>query len=332
MSGAWEAVNARARGLAAHLLSPDRLSRLARCGDVPEVARELSNSPYGAFIGPGDRGPAELEGAVTRSVGERLAVLARWTHPDGVQLAPVFLEFDAQAVRDIVRGTVGALAPDQRLAGAIPTPTLGRRALEALARSDTPARAAAALVAWGHPLGSPLLDEASRAHPDLFRLEGAISRATGRACSRAARRGGSAMRRFVQDGIDARNVVVALLLVQARAEADPAALWAEGGRTLRHGAFARAARAGDWTEGAAVLGEALRGTPFGEVLRTGPFTPVSVASRLDEARIEQATRSARAEPLTALPSIVFVLRLRKEARLVRRALWTAALAGGGGGR
>ena len=101
--------------------------------------------------------PGALELAVTRSLAERMALLAKWAGPDAGALAPVFIEQDARNVRDILRGVVGALTPEERTGSAIPTPYLGWKQLASLAQLESPADVAARLVAWDHPLGSALV-------------------------------------------------------------------------------------------------------------------------------------------------------------------------------
>lgn len=328
MRAPWEALAARARGLATHLLDPEHGREVERVATLGELGQALRETPYARFLPPGETAPAALELAVVRSLAERMALLARWAGPEAGALRAIYLAQDAQSIRDIIRGHMGGFSPERRIAGAIPTPLLGRRELEALARAESAGGVAATLVAWGHPLGSALLEEASRKHPDPYRLEAALARRAAEETARAARKGGRRIRAFVREEIDAGNVVSALLLVGARTEGAVADFFIEGGDGLSRDAFVEAASSPDRVAASDLLGKALTGTVFAAALRKGPAAPAAVASRILAARIERLARESRLEPIGAVPVLLFVLRLRREAHLVRRALWSAALEGG----
>ena len=328
MSGPWEAPAARARGLGAHLLSEERLAVLDRARDPGEWVDGLRDTPYSAVLAGREVGPSALDTAVSRSVAERMATLARWAGPGGASLAPVFLEQDARSVRALLRGSLGGLAPERRLAGAIATPALNLAALETLAATETPGEVAATLTAWGHPLGTPLLEEASRAHTDPYRIEAALARGLARASEGPARAGGRHLRRYVRDAIDTGNLVTALLVVGARIEQPPEALFVPGGGHLTEAAFARAVDAPSRETCADRLRRAVRGSVFEPPLREPPASPPALSRRILLARIDSLARASRSEPLSPLPVLLFVLRLRREAQRVRRALWTAGLSGG----
>jgi vacuolar-type H+-ATPase subunit C/Vma6 len=269
--------------------------------------------------------PAVLESAVARSVEDRITLLAKWAGPDDGALRPLFLEQDARNVRDILRGLVGALTPEERIAGAVPTPHLGRRRLAALARLASPAEIAARLVEWEHPLGSALREEAGANRPDLFRLETALARGMAEVAAPAARKGGARMREFVRESIDARNAVTALLLVGARAEGDAEGYFVDGGGSLSRAELVRAAGAPDRATALELLAKACPGTTLGRALGAGPAKPSTLSARILAARIADYAKRSLVEPLSAVPVLLFVLRLRREARAVRRALWAAAL-------
>ena len=328
MKTSWEVLAARARGLSTHLLDPEHVREVERTETLSELARALRDTPYVRFLPSADAGAAALDVAVTRSLAERMTLLARWAGPDAGPLHAVYLAQDAHSIRDILRGLVGGLPPERRTAGAIPTPFLGRRELEALAHAESAGAAAASLVLWGHPLGSALLEEAGRQHPDPYRLEAALAGRAADEVARAARRGGPHMRAFVREEIDAGNAVTALLLVSARTEGEPSDFFVEGGDVLEREAFVAAASSPDHRVASDVLARALDGTSLAAPLREGAATPPALAARILAARIDVLARRGRVEPLTAAPVLLFVLRLRREARLVRRALWRAALAGG----
>jgi vacuolar-type H+-ATPase subunit C/Vma6 len=293
--------------------------------DAAELTLALRETPYRDAVGTAGATPGALELAVTRSLAERMALLAKWAVSDVGVLGPVFIEQDMRNVRDILRGIVGALTPEERTAGAIPTPSLGWKELSALARLESPAELAAKLVAWRHPLGSALVDEAAASRPDLFRLEIALARKSAEIAALGARRGGERMREFVREGIDAHNAVTALLLVTARAEGESAEFFVEGGASLSREELARAASAADRASALETLTTASRGTALARALEEGPARPASLSDRILTARIAAYRKRARREPLTAVPVLLFVLRLQREARAVRRALWATAL-------
>ena len=328
MKAGWGVLAARARGLSSHLLPDDVVGALERAGGPAELARALRDTPYARFFGAGEPGPRGLEVAVARSLAERMALLARWAGPDAGRLRPVYIAQDARNVRDILRGIVGGIAPEQSTASAIPTPFLGRRELEALARAESVGSAAATLAVWGHPLASALLEEATRRHPDPFRLEVALARSAAEEALRAARRAGRHMRAFVREEIDGGNAVTGLLLAGTRFEGEPAELFIDGGAAVTLESFTRAASASDRVQAAEILAEATAGTTLSAPLRTGSLAPAALAGRILSSRIDELTRRGRQEPLTAVPVLLFVLRLRTEAQRIRRALWTAAAAGG----
>jgi vacuolar-type H+-ATPase subunit C/Vma6 len=328
VSASWEALGARARGLSTHLLSSERVRSVEQAMSLPELDHALRDTPYVRHLGSRDAWPVTVEIAVARSVAERMSTLARWAGPSGGALRPVFIEQDARNVRDILRGVVGGLAPEQRIAGALPTPALGRKELETLARADSAGAVAATLVEWVHHLGSALLEEASRRQPDVYRLEAALARQAGAEATLAARKGGKPMRAFVREGIDADNAVTAVLLAGVRTEGDAADLFVEGGSSLGVDDFVRAAAAPNRVAASDLLARAAAGTVLERPLRDRPATPSALSARILGARIDALAHRSRLEPLTAVPVLLFVLRLRREAQLVRRALWGAALTGG----
>lgn len=324
----WDALDARARGLGASLLTEDELAALDRSSGVLDFARALEKSPYARFLLRREADAASVDVAVTRSLADRLATLARWAGPGGAALTPLFLEQDARNVRVILRGVLGELTPEQQLSACIPTPTLGRRALEHLARADSAGAVAGALLVWGHPIGATILSEAARTHSDLLRLEATLARWWVAAALQAARPGGRAMLRFVRETVDVQNVLSAQLLSTTRSESPPGTFFIEGGAAVDRGAYVRAESTGDPNECAETLARATRGTLFEAPLGMEPATPAALSARLLDARIRGLVRDAREDPLSAFPVILFVLRLRREASRVRRALWGAALAAG----
>jgi vacuolar-type H+-ATPase subunit C/Vma6 len=314
--------------MSTHLLADERARAIEGSVGLSELVHALRDTAYQRFLDPGDGAAPALEAAITRSLAERMALLAKWAGPDGGALLPIFIEQDAHNLRDILRGIAGGLAPERRVANAIPTPSLGRKQLMALAHAKSPGALAATLTDWEHPLGSALLEEAGRTRTDLFRIEAALAKRAASVSALAARKGGRRMRAFVREGIDAGNAVTAVLLAGARAEGEPEDLFVEGGESLELDAFARAASAADRTSALEALAAAVEGTLLGRTLLEPLQRPAALANRILSARIDAYAKRRLQEPVTAVPVILFVLRLRREAQLVRRALWAAALGGG----
>jgi vacuolar-type H+-ATPase subunit C/Vma6 len=325
VSPRWESLAARARGLAAHLLADERLRDLDRARNLPELVDALHDTPYARFLGSRTQAPRDLELAVTRSVGDRMSTLGRWAGSGGGALAPIFLEQDAGNVRAIVRGVVGAVSHQRRLAGLLSTPTLDLRALETLAGAESVTALAAMLVAWAHPVGASLLVEAERAHAEPFRLEAALARGLAVVSLAAAGNGSEVMVRFVRESIDTDNILTALLLVGVRHEGEAGSFFVEGGRCLSRRDFVLAASARDRNRCADLLREATRGTLFAEPLAEPPASPSAVAGRILAAHVDDLAMRARRDPVSPLPVILFVLRLRMEMRRLRRVLWRLSL-------
>jgi vacuolar-type H+-ATPase subunit C/Vma6 len=133
---------------------------------------------------------------------------------------------------------------------------------------------------------------------------------------------------FVREGLDADNIVTALLLAGAQSEGEPLDYFLEGGATLSRDDFVRAVEAPDREHSAVLLARATRGSLFAPALREPSVSPAAVAARILTARIDNLAAVSRVEPLSAAPVLLFLLRLRREAWLLRRSLWRASLAGG----
>lgn len=321
MSVRWEAVAARARGLGTHLLDDEGLRALGRARDRAELVGMLEAGPYRDVVGRADDGAEALERALTRYHASRLQILVRWLGPDEAVLAPVFLVLDAQAVRAIVRGILGGAPPAERIEDAIPTPRLGRRELALLSTTGSVGALVGLLRIWGHPLGPALAGEAEAPRPDPFRLEAALGRGLGDGLSEATRKGDAGLRAYAEEEIDAWNAGAALVLAGSDTEVDRRALFVEGGSAIDADAFLAAASAPDRDRGGDLLAEAARDTPLERPLRARPSAPAAVDDRILDARIARLRAEARLRPLGSAPALLFVLRLRRERRALRHAIW-----------
>ena len=334
MTPGWEALSARARGLEGHLIPRDRVSALGRAPDISGVAHLLRATPYAPFLPHRTTRPEEVEVAIQRSHADRIAVLALWARPRTELLAPLFLEEDLRSVRALFRGAAAGTPAAERLRGSIPTPTLTGKALATLAEAPTPGRVAATLVAWGHPLGPPLLEEARQARPDLFRAESALAGSFAREATAAARAGGSPMADFVAGSIDAWNIVHALLLAEAGTEREIPDLFVHGGSALALEGFLHCAATGARRASFQALRGILRGTMYEPAFHEPVPTPGEMEERILDARVTLLRRRRREAPVSAVPVLLFVLRLRREVVGLRRMVWSASMGlhrGGGVG-
>lgn len=348
MSRRWETVAARARGLATRLLDDDILARLERLDDRRALARILSESPYRALLPKGADDEA-VDVAVTRYAALQVATLERWAHPDERLLAPILLPLDARAIRSVVRGLRAGIPPDDRVADAVPTSSLGRKELALLARTESVSELTGLLAAWEHPLAVPIRratgpdraapaprlapgreaaprqEAVGSAEPGLFAFEAALGRALGETLTDAAKDDDDLVRSFVHTEIDSWNVATALVLSGNDAEAAPSELFVEGGSALSLDDFSRAAAADGSRACAAVLATGLRGTLFAEPVEGGSAGPAAIDDRIVDARIRRLRVDGRLDPLSAAPVLSFLLRLRREGRTLRRALWRTSL-------
>ena len=319
----WEAVNARARGLATHLQRRGTLDALARAPDLPTLAAELGRFGYAV---EGGAGPAALDLAVRRHAAAELRIFARWCAGQPELVTVVFEDEDRRSLRALVRGAVQGATSDERLAGLIPTPALPERALEELGRQPTAAAVAALLVSWGHPYGRPLLLGARAAQPDLLHLDMRLNQTfAGRALA-AGRRGGTALLAHVQELIDVENALAAVVLAGRTDDVTPKDLFLAGGRRLSIGDFELALAAGVPGLASQRIATAFAGTQLAAAF-AGPAT---AAGRLEQdvlrARIAALRDAARLDPLGPAPALRFALALRAQVRDLQRIVWGVALA------
>ena len=317
MSPRWDDVNARVRGLGLHLFRREAIEALASASDVREMAARLRTAGLDS-----DATPHGIDLAIRRRAARRLATLARWCAERTGTLAVVFEDEDRRSLRAILRGAAQGAAPELRLAGTIPTPSLPERALAELARLPDPGSVAALLAVWGHPYGAPLLDEARPPHPDLLRLEVALERTFAARALAAAR--GRGLRAFVREEIDLGNAWSASLLAGEGDETPPADCFVEGGDRLDREAYRYVAAAAGEAEARRRLAKAFSGSPLAAAFR-GPGDPAGLEHAALAARLAAWRSASRLDPLGPALLLVYVLRLRAETADLRRAVWGRAL-------
>ena len=326
MSPGWEDLVARVRGASTRLLGRDRLLEIGRASDLVQVTAALEDA-WGPSSGmAAGMTPDQVELAIRRAGARHLATLVRWGLDRSPFLAPVFLDEDRRSVQSLVRGAAAGAPPAERLSGLVPTPDLPGRALEELARQQYVRGVAALLSAWGHPLGSGLIDIAREPAPDLLRLDVRTSTNYIACASAAVRRAprGEATRRelagFVSDIADLENATTALLLASQPVSVSPETLFLPEGRRVSRATFMAVAQVTDRAWARTLLRRA-----FGDSSLAEAFTDTrDLADSALMARTRAAMRHARLFPLGAAPVLAFVLRVRAEVRDLCRIIWRMA--------
>jgi vacuolar-type H+-ATPase subunit C/Vma6 len=319
----WGDVIVRARGLSSHILSASRCAALCNARTVAEFAQQLANLGIAGM--PAADAPADehaLELILRRRAGARLQELATWAGRRRDLLAPIFDDEDRRALRALVRGAVAHIAPEQRLAGLIPTPSLPIRALDELARTGDVAAMASLLIALGHPFGAAVAAEAQRQHPGTLELEMALVRAFAERARRAGDSTDAAMRAFVERTIDMENLQTALALASEPSDVATDRLFVEGGSMITPADLAAARGGGAATGLRDQLAHRLQGTPLAAMLERGARSAEDAAL---DALIEEFRRRARDAPLGLAPVVLFALKQRAELHMLLRMLWGVSL-------
>jgi vacuolar-type H+-ATPase subunit C/Vma6 len=263
-----------------------------------------------------------LELALRRRAGARLRILATWAGNRRELLSPLFDDEDQRSLRALLRGAIAGVAPEARLAGVIPTPSLPIRALDQLAHAGDVATIAASLMAWRHPFGAALVAEARRQRPDPLQMEMTLVRTFAARALHAARASDTAMRRFVERVIDLENLRAALVLAEHPTDLDPGMVFVAGGRIVTADDLRLATSARARPEVVAALAPRVNGTPLAAALGSDG-RPADDA--VLDALAAEFRRFALREPLGTAPVILFVLGQRAELRALLRILWSISL-------
>lgn len=324
----WGTANARARGLATHLLSREGLLHAAGAGTWSAAARSLVGSGFPAS----ERdlvSREEFDRAAGRIAAGRLGLLGRWLGDQRGALAVIYEDEDRRSVRRLLRGAVQGVSPDARLLGLIPTPDLPEQLLLRLSRASSSDHLVLLLVRSGHPAGRALTSAtgSKRDHqaPGLWRSDVALGRLFATRATRAARRAGSRVRQFVALLIDLENAWSLLARPDWGAEVTPDALFLDGGRALDHDAFARLAALGGSPD---AMGRELS-KRFASTPLAGMFADPPGAAHLEDraaaALIAWQRAEARKDPLSAARVLEVLLRIRGEAHDVRLVVFAVDL-------
>jgi len=172
----WDDVNARARGLATHLLDRGTLAGLAAAPGWPAFISRVSSLGY-SLSGAAMADPAAFDRAVSLVASRRLNLLGRWLSTRGAVLAVVLEDEERRTVRALLRGAAQGASPGARLRAVMPTPQLPVSRLERLAHASSVPELVEDLVRSGHPAGRALQDVLRHAKvPNLQALEWALAR------------------------------------------------------------------------------------------------------------------------------------------------------------
>jgi len=321
----WDDLNARARGLATHLLGRATLEGLAHAPDLPAIAAELASRGYPVAESARTSGAA-LELAVRRAIALKFRILVRWAGRRTELLAVLLEDEDRRSIAALIRGAAQRAPAELRLSGLIPTPELPERALEELARQPTPASVASLLAAWRHPLAPALLLDPGHPEPDLFQIELALSRAFAQRALMAARRAGrrGLLFRHVQQVIDLENAFTALVLSEEK-KPKVGDEWLPGGRAITLELAQRAALSGNAAAACQLLATGFAGTRLGAAFENPDRHPAGLELGVLAAQIAEIKGRARIEPLSIAFLLGFALRLRAEALDIRRVIWGISL-------
>lgn len=324
----WGAANARARGLATHLLERDSLVLAAEAGSWQAAVRTLAERGY-PVSDPGVRlSPQEFDRATGRVLADRFALLDRWLGPQRAALAVLGEEAEYRTVRRLLRGAAQGAPPAARLRGIVPTPALSERALDLLARAESPAQLTQALLRLGHPAGRALRVAGAETTGKLWQLEAALARLFALRATRAARPAGRVVRRFAALLIDLENAAALLLLGEWGPELSADAVFIPGGGVLDRARFGAAAALGADGAAAALAGW-FAATPLAELFAE-PRESRDFEGRALGALLKWLRREGRRDPLGPGVVLEVLERMRAEAhdvRLVARAVELGAPAG-----
>jgi vacuolar-type H+-ATPase subunit C/Vma6 len=323
----WDDVNARARGLATHLLDKGTLLRLAESRSWDAFIRDVLD--LGLALTSGDGGtasPPEFDRAVGHIVAQRLSLLARWLGRRRGVLAVIYEDEERRTLRALLRGAAQGGSPGARLRAVTPTPGLPGRVLERLARVDSPAALAEELVRVGHPAGRALREAGlSESALGLLGLETALTRLFATRAARAARRGGPVIRQFVAELIDLENAWTLILGGGRQHSITGDALFVEGGEFLNRKTFLRLQATAELGELLAQLRALFARRGLGRIFAGEVPDPARIEARAFAARIAFQRDLARRNPLS--PSVVLSVleRIRGEGRDLRTVAWGLAL-------
>lgn len=322
----WADVNARATGLAGHLLDGPEWRRARTTPDLFTLCRELARLGYPIESGAEPRAAERVIEQVRR---QRQALLVRWLGSRSRHLRFVLEIDDRRAIRALLRGAAADLSPSERLAVVPPSVGVSERMAERAALAATPEECVEILADLGQDLAVRTMEELrswTERWPEtsaLLALEIALVRAAAARAVEGAKRGGGELERLVALTLDLQNAWSVLVLVPlATPEAE--SVFVEGGAKLSLDAFREALEAGEGAAARAVLARELP-SPASEPFADPTLPPGRLKRRVLALTVRQQQLAARHDPLGPAPVLAFSLRLQLESRDLRGLLWARAL-------
>ena len=322
----WDDVNARARGLATHLLDRGALAGLATAPDWPAFISRITSLGYPLDLSGGAMvDPPAFDRAVSLVAAGRLNLLGRWLAKREAVLAVVLEDEERRTVRALLRGAAQGASPGARLRAVMPTPHLPFRVLERLARASSVPELVRDLVKLGHPAGRALQEVLRHATaPDLRSLEWSLSRLFSERAIRLARPGGPVVRRFAAELVDQENVWTLLLAAPLDGGASADQDFLPGGARLTCQEFSRLRVERDSERLLRELRALLKGTALGQALAADPLDLPALEPRAAAARIAWLRGVSRRDPLGPAVVLAVMERIRAEARALRAIAWGVA--------
>jgi vacuolar-type H+-ATPase subunit C/Vma6 len=323
MKPLWDDVNARARGLASHLLGPERLQDLRQVVGLKDLLIRLEQAGFHLSLDV-PLTPLLVEMGLRREAGRKLLLLARWCGRRREVLQIVFEEEDHRSLRALLRGAVASIPPEIRLEGLIPTAALPMRALEELARLADVRAIGALLASWNSPYAGVIRKQDHRV-TDLFQLELDLAREFLRRSLAAARRGDHFLQSYTRLVVDLENLRSALVLASERHEQTPDLCFMAGGERVTLSHYREAASSGGIPQAVRLLAPDFHDATLGSDLRRQLDSPAALEDSILALSMRQARSAARLLPLSSAPVLLYALSLRSELKYLQRLVWGLAL-------
>jgi vacuolar-type H+-ATPase subunit C/Vma6 len=320
----WDDVNARARGLASHLLGAERLQDLGKAIGLKDLVTRLEQAGFHLSLDVALLTPPLVEAGLRRDAGRKLFLLARWCGGRREVLQIVFEEEDHRSLRALLRGAVAAVAPEIRLDGLIPTAALPMRALEELARLADVGAIGALLALWNSPYAGVIRRQDPRV-TDLFQLEVDLAREFLRRSLAAARRGDHFLQSYTRLVVDLGNLRSALVLASESHEQTPDRCFTTGGERVTLDRYREAATSGGVPEAVRLLAPVFRHATRGSALLRRFDNLADLEDTILTLLMREARSAARLLPLSSAPVLLYALSLRSELRHLQRLVWGLAL-------
>jgi hypothetical protein len=310
----WEAANARARGLAGHLLGRAPLEEAARAGTWESAARALAGRGYP--LGERDLlSRTDLDRAIGRIAARRLGVLSRWLGSQRASLAVVHALEDRRSLRRLLRGATQGASPELRVLGLTPTPTLPERLMHRLSLVPSASGLATLLTRAGHPAGR-VLSASGQPPRTLWEWELALGRWFARFATGAARKAGRDVRRFTALCLDVENVWSLVAGREWGRHVAPVDVFLRGGEFLDLETFTALAADSPGEASWNALASCFASTPLVRVFRDR-VPPADLERGVTMALVAWMRAEARKDPLSVWTVLAVALRIRSEAHDVR---------------